>query len=313
LSTTSLQAPRSIISHLRLYLALSRTPHGLLDMTTPAVAAILWYGALPSFRITLMGIITSFAGYTAVYALNDLIDYRADKKRYDEGLHPDMGSDVDSVFVRHPMACGLLSFRNALLWTAAWSILALAGAYQLNPLCMAIFLAACALESIYCLLWRSGWLKILVSGAVKTSGAMAAVFAVDSNPSLSFLFLLFMWLFFWEIGGQNLPNDWADIEEDTILRATTVPVQFGTKVASTIILVSIICAISLNLLLFGLSPGGRIPFLAMAASFFAGVYLLLVPALRLYRTGERADALLLFNKASFYPASILAVVGAGMF
>ena len=96
-------------------------------------------------------------------------------------------------------------------------------------MCVVIFLAGCLLEIIYCLMHRVSPFRILISGGVKTSGAVAAVFAVDANPSLTYVIVLFIWLFFWEIGGQNIPADWADIEEDRRLRAQTVPVRFGLK------------------------------------------------------------------------------------
>ena len=72
-------------------------------------------------------------------------------------------------------------------------------------------------------------LRTLVSGIVKTLGGLAAVFAVDATPDPGLLLLLFFWLFFWEIGGQNVPNDWHDIEEDTSLQARTVPVSLGAE------------------------------------------------------------------------------------
>ena len=55
-------------SRIKLFMALSRTPHGLLDMATPALAALFWLGAIPSLRVVMIGVITAFAGYTAVYA-----------------------------------------------------------------------------------------------------------------------------------------------------------------------------------------------------------------------------------------------------
>ena len=69
------------MARLKLFFALSRTPHGLLDMATPGLAALLWLGEFPSLRTVVIGLITSFAGYTAVYALNDLVDYRTDKEK----------------------------------------------------------------------------------------------------------------------------------------------------------------------------------------------------------------------------------------
>src|SRR5512140_3287770 len=111
-------------------------------MATPAAAALLWLGSFPPLGTTLLGLITAFAGYTAVYALNDLVDYRVDRIRFSEASFPDLRDDLDSIFVRHPMAYGLLSFKRALFWTVAWALLALAGAYLLNPFCVAIFLIA---------------------------------------------------------------------------------------------------------------------------------------------------------------------------
>lgn len=304
---TSVFTPKSGPSQLKLFLALSRTPHGILDMATPGLAALLWYGAIPPLSIILLGFITAFAGYTAVYALNDLVDYRVDKKRFDAGLIPEATDDLDSIFIRHPMAHGLLSFKQALFWAIAWALPAMAGAFILNPFCVVIFLAAALLEAVYCLLWQSSTLKILVSGAVKTSGGVAAVFAVDPNPSILFVILLFLWLFFWEIGGQNLPNDWADLEEDRQLQATTIPVCFGPDWANSIIFSALILAVVLNGVLLIFSRAGA-DFFSVIASFYAGFYLLLLPAYRLLKTKGRQEALALFNRASYYPFTLLLVV-----
>ena len=116
--------------------------------------------------------------------------------------------------MRHPLAQGLLSLREGLVWTGVWALLALAGAYLLNPACALIFIVSIVLETLYCLMLQVSHLRTVVSGMVKTMGAVAAVFAVDPHPSVSFLILLFLWLFFWEIGGQNIPNDLTDVDED---------------------------------------------------------------------------------------------------
>ncbi|HAY38007.1 MAG TPA: hypothetical protein DCY53_00910, partial [Desulfobacteraceae bacterium] len=73
--------PYSGLAKINLFWALSRTPHGILDMATPALGALLWLGRFPSLEVILIGLITTFAGYTAVYALNDVIDYRVDKEK----------------------------------------------------------------------------------------------------------------------------------------------------------------------------------------------------------------------------------------
>jgi 4-hydroxybenzoate polyprenyltransferase len=91
-------------------------------------------------------------------------------------------SDIDALLVRHPMAQGLISLPAGLAWAIGWGIVAALGAYWLNPVCLLIFGAGCLLEAIYCLLWRVSPYRALVSGAVKSAGAIAAVFAVDPAP-----------------------------------------------------------------------------------------------------------------------------------
>jgi len=295
------------MAKLKLFLALSRTPHGLMDMATPGLAALLWLGEFPDLRTVLLGLVTTFAGYTAVYALNDLVDYRTDKEKLRLGGFRDSKNYLDAAIIRHPLAQGFLSVKEGLAWSGAWSVVALIGAFLLNPVCVLIFLVGCGLEIAYCLMWKISPFRSLVSGVVKTCGALAGVFAVDPDPSISFLLVLFLWLFAWEIGGQNIPNDWAEIEEDRQLQARTILVRYGPEKASAIILGSIGLAVGLNLLLFGvaISPF-ELPYLAV--SFVIGLGLLLLPAYRLYKTRERADALTLFKKASYYPVACLILV-----
>ena len=276
-------------------------------MATPGLAALLWLGEFPSLKTVVIGLITTLAGYTAVYALNDLVDYRTDKQKLRSGGFQDSRNYLDAAIIRHPLAQGFLSIKEGFLWAAAWSVVALVGALLLNPVCALIFLAGCALEIVYCLLWKVTPFRNFVSGVVKTCGPIAGVFAVDRDPSLQFLVLLFLWLFFWEIGGQNIPNDWAEIEEDSQLQARTMLVRYGAAKASAIILGTLGFAVGLNLLLLGVAmPHLALPY--QAASFVIGLVLLLLPAYRLYKTRERKDALNLFKKASYYPLACLILV-----
>lgn len=295
------------LQRLKLFWALSRTPHGLLDMCTPAFAALLWLGAFPPLETILVGLITTFAGYTAVYALNDVVDYRVDQEKAASGILAAAGCDLDGVIVRHPMAQGLLSFYDGVLWAAGWAAVALAGAFLLNPVCVGIFLGGCALEAIYCRLWRVSPFRTLVSGAVKTSGAMAAVFAVDPHPSTVFLTALFFTLFFWELGGQNIPNDLSDLEEDRRLQARTLPVHCGIGRAVSIAAAALAGTLVLNVITFQLSRLPHASFFA-ALALAASCYLLVRPGLRLFQTRDRSSAMQLFNRASYYPAAMLAVV-----
>ena len=83
---------------------------------------------------------TVFAGYTAVYALNDVVDYRAGPGEAARPGGQRARAYLDAVFVRHPLADGRVSFKGGLGWTVAWTVVALAGAYALNPVCALIFM-----------------------------------------------------------------------------------------------------------------------------------------------------------------------------
>ena len=276
-------------------------------MCTPAFGALLWLGHFPPVQTIVVGIITTFAGYTAVYALNDVIDYKADREKAAMGGFSDTGNDLDSIIVRHPMAQGLLSFKEGLFWALSWALLALTGAYILNPVCVLIFLCGCALETLYCILWRVSPFRTIVSGAVKTSGAIAAVFAVDPHPSGMYITCLFLLLFFWEIGGQNIPNDSFDVEEDKRFNARTIPVVYGIRTANVIIVATVVLTLITGTVIFYFSwTIYSISFILVSVA--VGIYLLLMPALKLYQSRQRSHAMALFNKASYYPAVLLVIV-----
>ncbi len=286
------------------YWALSRTPHLLLDLATPGLAALLCLGGFPPLPMLLLGLVTAFAGYTAVYALNDVVDYRIDRETLEAGALPAAKPDLDAVFVHHPLARGLLSHREAVLWTAGWAGVALVGAYLLNPLCLVIFLFAFLLEVLYCSLLRITWFRSVISGFVKTSGPVAAVFAVRPDPPVAFLAGLFLWLFLWEIGGQNIPNDLADLDTDRKIGARTVPVRFGSRRTVLMILGALSFSLALSLGVFFLTPV-RPGWPYLAGAFISGFYFLLVPWYRLYRSEGAGEAFHLFNRASYYPAAML--------
>lgn len=273
------------------------------------MAALLWLGGFPPPMVTLVGLVTVFAGYTAVYALNDVIGYRSDRAKLRAGGFggPAHASDIDALLVRHPLAQGLLSLPAGIAWAAGWGTVAALGAYWLNPVCLLIFAAGCVLEALYCLLWRVSPLRTVVSGAVKSAGAIAAVFAVDAAPSPWFLLFLFLTIFFWEAGGQNAPNDWTDIEEDRRFGARTIPVALGLEHTRDIILGALLLAVLASLMLM-LSSQTRFGPGYYLITFATGGYLLLWPARILYDSGRKTDAMRLFNRASYFPLALFAIV-----
>lgn len=307
MTTFTLSAASRFRQRLRLFLALSRTPHGVIDMAAPGVAALLCLGHFPPLPVVLVGLLTVFAGYTAVYALNDLVDLLPDRQKVGTGGFNDTEKDLDAIWIRHPLAKGALSLQAGLTWTFAWALVALVGAYWLNPVCLYLFLSGCLLEALYCTLWRVTPLRTVINGIVKTIGALAAVFAVTPTPSFLFLAVLFLWLFFWEIGGQNIPNDWTDLEEDTHFGAQTIPVKLGAHRASLLSVAALVLTLFFNLLILWISP---LTFnaLYLVAAVLITFFMMLQPALRLAENQARRHAMDLFNKASYYPLATLILV-----
>jgi 4-hydroxybenzoate polyprenyltransferase len=163
------------------FFALSRTSHGVLDLATPAFCALLWGGRFPDWTVILLSIFTAFAAYTAIYALNDLVGMAVDREKFSKH-ELNTGYSVEASELRYPLARNILSIKSGLLWMSFWLILALAGSYFLNPTIVFILIAATLLEVVYCLLLKVTYLRTFVSGLVKASGPIAAVFVVD--PSL---------------------------------------------------------------------------------------------------------------------------------
>ena len=90
-------AAKASVGAARKFVGLSRMTHSVLDVAHPAAGALLVLGAVPSLGISLLGLASAFAGFTAVFALNDLMDAKVDaekmaKFRKDSGgLRPRLG------------------------------------------------------------------------------------------------------------------------------------------------------------------------------------------------------------------------------
>jgi 4-hydroxybenzoate polyprenyltransferase len=293
----------------KLLLGLSRTPHGVLDMATPAMAALLWLGHFPAISTVIAGLITAFAGYTAVYALNDIVDCRVDVERLSMSERSGALFHVDDIMVRHPIAQGLLPFKIGFIWMLFWAMVALAGAWWLNPICAVIFIISASLETLYCKLLRITHLKIIPSAIVKATGGLAGVYAVDPNPAPAFVALIFLWLAAWEIGGQNIANDLVDMNDDAKVSAKTTLTVIGIHESVFIMVVAVSVAVSAGVAAYWLTSG-NLGSIYVPGAALLGWILLLEPVRNVYRDPGPKTAAALFNKASYMPAGflILAVI-----
>ena len=230
------------------FFALSRIQHGMLDIAMPAFCAILLLGGFPEYKILALSIFTAICGYISIYALNDLAGYKADKEKF-INTSDYSGYAVETTADHHPLARELLSYRSGLLWTTGWFLGALIGAYFLHPMIIVIFLLGGILEFTYCRLLKVSYWRVILSGIVKACGPCAAIFVVDPNASWFPFLLILIWVFFWEVGGQNIPADWNDAKEDRLLGAKTIPVCLGSERAAMIVLGSLILTLLFSVLL----------------------------------------------------------------
>ena len=289
------------------FFALSRTTHGVLDLATPGFVAVLWLGGFPDLLTIVISIMTAFAAYTAIYTLNDLVGVAGDREKFASGEIKE-GYSVEASAMRYPLAQNVLSYQKGWLWFGIWFVLALLGAWILNPVIVLILVAAAILEVIYCMLFKVTYWRTLVSGLVKASGPISAVFVVDPDPNFGGLLLIFAWVLFWEIGGQNVPADWNDTEEDQRVGAKTIPIKFGFKRAGLVVLVSLSLTVVISLFLPVVSPLPLGP-LYLIGSILAGIVLLLKPGYQIYQSHmEGRLAAKLFDRASYYPLTMLMVI-----
>ena len=282
---------------------LSRTRQALLSVAQPALGAVLALGRLPSPTQMLLGLVAACTGYLAVFSLNDVLDRRSDERALEAGKGEFSGFDLDTAFVRHPLARGDLSLRASLVWVGGLGLVSAVCAYLLAPICLALVGGAVVLEVAYCALRSVTWTKTVVSGLMVGVGGLAGWAAVAplSIGAVSF----FGFLALWEIGGRNLPNDLADAASDSTVGLQTVATVFGPRVSARATMAVVI----LTLVALAALPQ---PLLATVLALCAGAWGLLAPAVRLVRSPTSEEAGRYFNRASLLPVLVLATAFVGI-
>jgi 4-hydroxybenzoate polyprenyltransferase len=281
-----------------LLLDFARSRSAFLSLGEPALGALIAYGAIPSARVILLGLLAAIAGYLCVYALNDLLDLQADRKEIEAyAAHPrDPEQEVmqlDILSVRHPVAAGALPLWAGITWVAVLGAVGLVAAYLLRPLCAWLFVLCALLQVLYCALRHKTWLKIIPAGTMVAVGGLAGWFAVGRAHwgALAFFFLLLLW----EIAGRNLSNDLADVEHDRMVGIATLAATRGPDTAVEAIVGGALFMPVLALL----QPG---PWVTRAILAVVAVGTMSVPALLLRRTRAEPAAQHYFNRASLFPA-----------
>jgi 4-hydroxybenzoate polyprenyltransferase len=278
---------------------LSRTRQALLSVAQPALGAVLAAGALPSPGRMALGLLAATTGFLAVFSMNDVLDRKVDARALAAGKADFEGYDLDTMFLRHPLARGDITLAAAVAWVSGLALVSAVSAYLLSPVCLALFALAVVLEVVYCSLRSVTWAKTFVSGLMVGVGGLAGWAAVARLSWSAAGFFAFLAL--WEIAGRNLPNDLADLEADSRTAIRTVATTFGERVSARATLLGAVATI-LSLMLLPMPRLALLPCVALA------LWAMGEPAVELIRTPTSAQAAAYFNRASLLPAVILPVV-----
>ena len=96
-------------------------------------------------------------------------------------------------------------------------------------------------------------------------------------------------------------------KSDKLLNAKTLPLELGSQASRIIIFISILITVALSVVIFLVIPE-KPSLLFLAGIFLAGIFTLFLPAFRLLKTKSPGHSAALFNKASFYPLTVLVIV-----
>jgi 4-hydroxybenzoate polyprenyltransferase len=168
------------------------------------------------------------------------------------------------------------------------------------------------LEIVYCKLLRITHLKIIPSAIVKATGGLAGVYAVDPQPALGFLAVLFLWLAAWEVGGQNIANDIVDMEDDQRVSARTTLTVKGVPESVFRMLAAVSMAAIAGVAIYWLAGPGLGAIYPLGAALL-GWKLMLEPAREVYYRPGPSTAAALFNRASYLPVSFLVLIVLSMY
>ena len=137
----SLLVTRGLVVYLRPLLGFSRVLQATLSVAQPLLAGLIALHGFPSLDRTALALSAAWAGFLAVFAMNDLLDINLDKARFAH-LRDYSGFDVDSALVRHPLAQRQIPYWLGVAWIGGLTAYALIGGYILSPLAPLMFLLA---------------------------------------------------------------------------------------------------------------------------------------------------------------------------
>lgn len=288
---------------IKAYLGFSRALVTVFVVAQAGLAAILALGDIPPVSTIVLGVLACAFGSMALIAYNDYLDVEIDKIKlaYQKS---EQAFDIGAMLIQHPIARGILTKKQGLIWILSLAALSMLCTYFLDPTLPLILPIIALWVTLYCKLSRVTPLKTVAVSIAVTLGGIAGWLAV-AEPDRGLFVVFALWTFLWEIGGRNIPNDLNDVDEDREVGIKTVPVVYGTKKAAVIIMMMLFPTWIVSFFL-GLLAGLPAPLTGLILA--VGFSQLLIPTMKLLKEQSLENSRALYNSSALYPGIILLIL-----
>jgi len=200
---------------LKLYGELVMFSHTLFSLPFALASMLIAAGGFPGWQKTIWIVLAFTGGRNAANALNRVIDRDIDARNpRTSGRH---------------IPSGRLRRRDALLITAAGTVLLVISAFMLNPLCVMLLPVAVAAFVVYSYTKRFTWLCHVVLGAACAAASFGAWIAVTGRIELS-TFIIAAANAAW-VAGFDVIYAIQDIDFDRAEGLYSIPARFGEKLS----------------------------------------------------------------------------------
>lgn len=212
------------------FLGLIRAGHGLFLAVAVIIGQLISLGTMPTYRIVILSIITPFFISAGAMAINDYMDYEADKrnKRKDR-----------------PLVTGKISRKTALITSLIFIPIGLVSAYSINNYSFIIALIFALLSYAYALYLE----KTPLIGNLSIAASMAIPFvfgAVNVSQQIPGSIWILSSMAFLAGIGREVAKSIQDIKGDETQGRRTLPMKIGVKPSKYLAVIMILVAISLS-------------------------------------------------------------------
>lgn len=241
---------------LRLFLRDIRIEHTLFGLPFAYVGAVMGARGLPTVTQLFWITIAVAGARTSAMAANRFFDRRIDAANPRTKNRPTASGKLPTSVMASALVAGL-----GVTLVAAWN---------LNPLCVALFPVAALALLLYPLCKRFTWGSHFVLGAVDGFAPLGAFIAVTGTVTFPAL-LLFLAVTIW-VAGFDILYALMDYDVDVEQNLRSIPVRFGTR-ASRALPLGLHALMVLMLWLAGaLSGATAVYFVGVALAAFLVVY-----------------------------------------